>query len=138
MQYNFNIEKNYAGLEQVKTAYTERKNKYEKANVKDVNDKEIIKEIINDVIFKETQNTSNINSGTVVPATSIFDNDNSSNTKANKVLEELVNIAFNDGIGKAIQMSLKTSNAYLIDQLHDVLINEFYEMLIKQGKIENN
>ncbi len=127
---------NQPGFEQVKVLYTDKKNDYQKNHIETKNDKEIMKETINDIFEKEINKMPMIDKNVNVQSFSVFANDDDDDEKrTNKMLESLVRIAFEKGIGFAIQLSRKTSNAYLIDRLHDILVDKFYEELIKQNKI---
>lgn len=50
-------------------------------------------------------------------------------------LEILVGIALSESIPEAVLFVEKLDSPYLLDELHDVLIDKFYETLIKQKKI---
>jgi len=129
---------NQPGFEQVKVLYDEKKTSYEKNHIEAKNDKEIFKEAINDIFEKEINKMPVADKNVQVQSFSVFANDDDDDEKrTNKVLEALVKIAFEKGIALAIQMSRKTSNAYLIDRLHDILLDRFYEELLKQNKITN-
>jgi len=128
-----------AGFEQVKTRYESKKKDYKKNHIEVKNDKEILKDVINEIFDKEINNNQ-ITNDTNVKTFSVFSDDDTDNTrdeqKVNKKLEELVRIAFEKGITNAIVLSCKTSNAFLIDRLHDILIDRFYDELLKQNKIK--
>lgn len=49
--------------------------------------------------------------------------------EANIKLSELVNIALEENIPKAVTIALKTGNAFLIDKLRDSLADRYYEQL---------
>jgi len=129
---------NQPGFEQVKVLYDEKKSSYEKNHIETKNDKEIFKEAINDIFEKEINKMPLVNKNIQIKSFSVFANDDDDDEKrTNKTLEALVKVAFEKGISFAIQLSRKTSNAYLIDRLHDILLDRFYEELIKQNKITN-
>ncbi len=56
--------------------------------------------------------------------------------ESNPKIQALVNIAFHEGIHKAIEEVKKTNDPYLIDAFHDALIDEVYNMLIKEGLLK--
>jgi hypothetical protein len=131
-----NINFNQPGFEQVKVLYTDKKTSYEKNHIETKNDKEIMKEAINDIFEKEINKVPLMDKGVNVNSFSVFANDDDDDEKrTNMSLESLVRIAFEKGIGQAILLSRKTGNAYLMDRLHDILVDKFYEELIKQNKI---
>jgi len=51
-------------------------------------------------------------------------------------VEFLVNLAIEKGIPEAIKTVKKLDNPYLVDELHDVLVDELYNQLIETGKLE--
>jgi hypothetical protein len=53
-----------------------------------------------------------------------------------KEVEHYVEIAFSQGIPQAVKAVLKSGNAHLIDAFHDVLVDRFYDELVKSGKIK--
>jgi len=50
----------------------------------------------------------------------------------NPKVKILVDLAFEKGIAKAVKEAKKTGDAYLIDAFHDALIDEVYDMLLKE------
>ncbi|MFA5392152.1 MAG: hypothetical protein WC306_00445 [Candidatus Paceibacterota bacterium] len=50
-------------------------------------------------------------------------------------IDELVVIALKDNIPKAVTTALKTGNAFLIDKLHDTLVDKYYQELKRQKVI---
>lgn len=53
-----------------------------------------------------------------------------------KEVEQFVAIAFSHDIPSAVKAVLKSGNAHLIDALHDVLVDRFYEEFVKLGKLK--
>ncbi|MDD5590282.1 MAG: hypothetical protein PHQ47_03900 [Candidatus Portnoybacteria bacterium] len=51
-------------------------------------------------------------------------------------LKILVDLAFTQGIDKAVLAARATENAYLIDKLHDTLVDELAEKLKNEGKLK--
>ncbi|HRZ29384.1 MAG TPA: hypothetical protein P5052_01160 [Candidatus Paceibacterota bacterium] len=133
-----NIQSNRVGLEQVKVLYETKKDNYKQHHIETKGDKEIIKDVINEIFDKEINQVVakpdiNVNKFSVFGAN---DNDDDNNQDANRTLEELVKKAFDNGVANAINFSFKTSNAYLIDKLHDLLVDKFYEALVNQKIIK--
>jgi hypothetical protein len=54
----------------------------------------------------------------------------------NPKVKALVDMAFHDGISKAVEEAKKTGDAYLIDAFHDALMDEVYDMLLKEGLLK--
>lgn len=54
-----------------------------------------------------------------------------------KTIEPFVAIAFSQNIPSAVRAVMKSGNAHLIDALHDVLVDRFYEEMIKLGKLKS-
>ena len=44
-------------------------------------------------------------------------------------------VAFEEGITKAVDMARHLNDAYVLDELHDHLVGELYERLVKEGKL---
>jgi hypothetical protein len=53
-----------------------------------------------------------------------------------KEVEEFVAMAFSQSIPVAVKAVMKSGNAHLIDALHDVLVDRFYEELVRLGKLK--
>ena len=51
-------------------------------------------------------------------------------------MKMLVDLAFQQGIDKAVQAARATGQAYLIDKLHDTLVDELYYQLVEKGKLK--
>lgn len=51
-------------------------------------------------------------------------------------LKILVDLAFSQGIDKAVEAAKATGDAYLIDKLHDTLADELREQLVEKGKLK--
>lgn len=51
-------------------------------------------------------------------------------------LQQLVNLAFEQGLLTAIDQARKTNNPYLIDAFHDMLTDKLYRELVVQHKLE--
>lgn len=54
---------------------------------------------------------------------------------AQQKIDELITIALDESIPKAVSAALKTGNAFLIDKLHDTLIDKYYQQLKDQKVI---
>lgn len=52
-----------------------------------------------------------------------------------KEVEQFVALAFSRDIPSAVKAVLKSGNAHLLDAFHDVLVDCFYEELVKRGKV---
>jgi hypothetical protein len=130
---------NKPGFEQVKDLYEKRKEDYNKNHIENVPDKEVVKEVIDDIFDKELNNKPVLETNPNISKFSVFDsNDNDDERRANLFLDGLVETAFGQGIHKAVDMSFRTSNAYLIDRFHDIIVDKFYEELVRQKKLKNN
>jgi hypothetical protein len=51
-------------------------------------------------------------------------------------VQELVNVAFTQGVQVAIDQALKTHNAALVDALHDILSDELHQQLVERGQVK--
>lgn len=52
-----------------------------------------------------------------------------------KQIDILARLAISNSIAEAIEWAQKLDNPYVIDKLHDTLVDKFYEELTKRGKI---
>ena len=52
-----------------------------------------------------------------------------------KQLDILVGIAMMQSIPESVSLAQATDNPYILDELHDVLVDKFYSELVKRGKI---
>ncbi len=52
-----------------------------------------------------------------------------------KQLDILVGLAMSQSIPQAVILAQETNNPYILDELHDVLVDKFFEELIKRGKL---
>jgi len=52
------------------------------------------------------------------------------------VLAQAVQVALEEGVDAAVRFILSTGNPHLIDMLHDILIEHFFEALVQSGKIK--
>ena len=52
------------------------------------------------------------------------------------ILAQAVQIALEEGVDAAVRFILSTGNPHLIDMLHDILIEHFFETLVQSGKIK--
>lgn len=50
-------------------------------------------------------------------------------------VQDLVALAFSDGIGKAVGNVKATNDPALIDAFHDVLVDELYDHMVREGRI---
>lgn len=128
---NFNIDnfESKPGFKKVETAFQKRVETYEKMNQRP-EIKEVLKETIDDIFEKEAKKI-------ISAPQNIFDEAVASHGfQEKKDLEHLVNVAFNKSIEEAIGLSRKTSNLYMMDQLHDMLVDHFYELLVSKNKIK--
>jgi len=129
---------NFKGVRQVEKYITE-KQKLENKEASRNFSKEMIREAIESIIEQELSklpkedvdvvgdaNASSVLSSNSYNPTWLTDQ---GKKQAEVMLSKLVDIALTKGVTQAVKASLKTKNAYLIDKLHDVLIDKFYEIL---------
>jgi len=99
-------------------------------------DKELIRETIEERIEESLKNyppAVEIQKSTpaAIPSVSIASDDK----EAQQKIDELVAIALKENIPKAVITALKTGNAFLIDKLHDTLVDKYYQQLKSQNLI---
>ena len=51
-------------------------------------------------------------------------------------LQELVDIAFEDGLTGAIEKAKKMKDPYILDSFHDLLTDRLYKDLVKRDKLK--
>jgi hypothetical protein len=59
-----------------------------------------------------------------------------SGIEKNQQLQGLVQLAFSKGVAHASEVVRNLDSPYLLDEFHDVLIDEFKKALVEQGKLE--
>jgi len=101
-------------------------------------DKELIRETIGERIEESLKNyppAVEIQKSTpsTIPSIPIIQDDDDKETQ--QKVDELVAIALKDNIPKAVITALKTGNAFLIDKLHDTLVDKYYQQLKSQKVI---
>ena len=105
-----------------------KKAQIEKAQLPQIPEKEIVKETISERIEDSLKNLPPIVSekftNKPLPSTLSVSN---KDPEAQRLLQELVNIAFNESIPKAVELARKTGNSFLIDSLHDILVKSYIE-----------
>ena len=99
-------------------------------------DKELIRETIEERIEESLKNyppAVEIQKSipAAIPSVSIASDDK----EAQQKVDELVAIALKENIPKAVITALKTGNAFLIDKLHDTLVDKYYQQLKSQNLI---
>lgn len=137
-EFEKNLQFNQAGLEQIKTLYQEKQENYKQNNIETKEgDKEVVRDVINDLFDKAINKKSVPDIMEDSKKFSVFnDNQNEDEIASSQKIEEFVKLAFDKGIAYAINLSFKTSNAYTMDRLHDVLVDMAYEALIDQKIIK--
>ena len=99
-------------------------------------DKELISEAIQEEIDKSLKNyPSGVEIRKVAPISSAPQEINEEQVEIQSKVKELVEIALTQNIPKAVTTALKTNNAYLIDKLHDTLVDKYYQILKNQKVI---
>lgn len=135
------INQNLNQFDQLVGRFEQRRRALDSKEALKVGDKEIAKEIISEEIEKGLKTlppdlSTSSGVGDIPSPSDISSNLRQSDPETEKKLEELVNIALDKGVAMAVILARRTSNAYLIDRLHDQLVDKFYSELIKQGKIK--
>lgn len=52
-----------------------------------------------------------------------------------KQLEILISLALFHSLSQAVSLARKLANPFLLDEFHDLLVDRFYQELVKRGKI---
>lgn len=53
-----------------------------------------------------------------------------------KQVKTLIHLAFERGLWHSVMVALKLNDPYILDEFHDTLVDELYELLIKKGKLK--
>lgn len=59
-----------------------------------------------------------------------------SRLEKNQQLKSLVDLAFQKGINYATEVVRNLDNPYLMDEFHDILVDELHKELVERGKLE--
>ncbi|MEZ4156752.1 MAG: hypothetical protein R3B52_02150 [Candidatus Paceibacterota bacterium] len=100
-------------------------------------EKPAFSEVLKDHIQEEAQSTSEFVAHdqtqqvqATAPNTQLTD-------QAQQALNHLLEESLTKGIAKAVADARKTGDAYIVDSLHDKLVDEYYEKLLQARKIDN-
>lgn len=52
-------------------------------------------------------------------------------------IKKLVSLAFTKGLNYSFEVAKKLNDPYILDELHDILVDELYEQLIKKDKLKS-
>lgn len=95
-------------------------------------EKELIKEIV-----KEKIEQTAISSPSATPQQIATKTKEIAGEPKERQIQLLVNLAFEKGIVQAVEVAKGLNNPYLLDELHDVLVDEYYNKLVEQGKLKS-
>lgn len=112
-----------------------------------VSDKNVLHEVVGEKIQEMLPSAPSINSGQastgqtlpvtpVPPALPSAHAPSYLSSDLKDAVQQLVNIAFTDGLTSAIKAVHKLNNPALLDAFHDVLVDQLYDTLIERGKLE--
>jgi len=116
-------------FERLSERFKERKEALEAAGEKSISQKEIAKEVIEEQMEIALKN---LPVAAVPPAKTPLVKDE----EAENLIKELIQLAFDKNVVMAVERARKTGNFYLLDALHDRLVDEFYNQLVQQNKIK--
>ena len=107
-----------------------------------LHEKDVFREVLKEHIEQvpediDIQNKSGIKMPIPSPVPAGQANDKDVSEHAD-VVEALVHIAFRDGILKAVQAARETQSPYVVDALHDKLVDEYYDKLLAARQVESN
>ena len=71
-----------------------------------------------------------------IPRTPVPKKENLKDMDEGRQMKILTDMAFEEGIKKAVEAAKATGDAYLIDKLHDTLVDELRQQLIEKGKLK--
>lgn len=119
-------------FEQLKEKIIERQKILERESV---SSREVINQVVEEEIEKGLKNLP-AEKEVIIPPKAAIKIETDDEKAAEKRIEELTKIALEQSVPKAVELTRKTSQAYLIDRFHDVLADRLYEELVKEGKIK--
>ncbi|MDP2934704.1 MAG: hypothetical protein Q8N59_03005 [bacterium] len=93
-------------------------------------EKEILKEVVSERI-REAQAISVLNQQVITQNANQI-----KNQPKERQIQFLIDLALEKGISEAVNMAKSLESPYLIDELHDALVDNFYRRLVKEGKLK--
>jgi len=93
------------------------------------------KDIIREIVKEKIQQTA-ISSPSATPQQVAKKTKEIGSEPKERQVQLLVNLAFEKGIVQAVEVAKGLNNPYLLDELHDVLVDEYYNKLVEQGKLK--
>ena len=93
------------------------------------------KDIIREIVKEKIQQTA-ISSPSAIPQQIAKKAKEIESEPKERQIQLLVNLAFEKGIVQAVEVAKGLNNPYLLDELHDVLVDEYYNKLVEQGKLK--
>ena len=136
------MENNQLEQNLIKERFQQRKEALQKENISQP-DKEILDELIKERINKGLESSpsslqdkaslNNLSSLKVSTAPTVPQPEEDAYVQ--QELEQLVDIAVHKNIIEAVQTARKFGNAYLLDRLHDTLVDAYYKILKEKGDI---
>ncbi len=128
----------------IQNRFLQKKEALTRDKLETVSNKELLGEVVKERIEKgletlppEVAKETPIADHTVPPPppVSLREEDAVWEVKEKEILQMLVTVALQDSIPKAVLDARKSGNAFLLDKLHDVLVDEYYEQLKSKGAI---
>lgn len=95
---------------------------------------EEVKEILKEAVSQRIQTTQSL--PTVPQQVIIQKAQQIKNEPKERQVELLKQMAFEKGIFEAVEIAKNLNNPYLLDEFHDALVDELYNQLVVDGKIE--
>lgn len=93
-------------------------------------EKEILREAVSERIKKVQPTPVSKQPATLQTAQQIKDQ------PKERQVQLLINLVFEKGIDEAVDVAKHLDSPYLIDELHDTLVDELYNKLVEQGKLK--
>lgn len=115
----------------------EKKQQLVRKKEADRHDKELIKEIIKEKV--EIPKPSKVKPSTPSPAspkTIIQQAKKLMGEKKERQVKLLTDLALEKGVIHATEVAKKLDDPYILDEFHDTLVDEFYNRLVKEGKLK--
>lgn len=116
----------------------EKKRAFSESGAEAPHEKEVFREVLKEHI-SDTRHAADKDAALALPPHVQSKTDNDDLKKTKDELQEdvrlLVEIALTKSIGEAVRVAIRAGSPYLLDELHDHLIDDYYDKLVSLKKI---
>jgi hypothetical protein len=129
--YRENFERQLPSIEGLKEQIEQKQ--FEVQSELPENKEKIIKKEISEKLKEFQSNSSDVSS---IPLSDRDEASEISKLSVEQQVEALVSLVFEKGLDSSVSTAKKINNPAILDSLHDILIDKYYEMLVSQGVIK--